>query len=77
MSRGRADASPAIIGNHTLRKPGFSTHASPLERETSEVSGASPEEVARTLDFLQAARRPVIFIGHGVTLPLPQVVNAQ
>jgi acetolactate synthase-1/2/3 large subunit len=31
-------------------------------------SGASPEEVARALDFILAARRPVLFVGHGVTL---------
>ncbi len=31
-------------------------------------SGASPEEVARALDAILAAERPVLFIGHGVTL---------
>ena len=31
-------------------------------------SGASPDDVRTVLDMLQAARRPVIFIGHGVTL---------
>jgi acetolactate synthase I/II/III large subunit len=31
-------------------------------------SGASPEEVSRALDMILAAERPVIFIGHGVTL---------
>jgi acetolactate synthase-1/2/3 large subunit len=31
-------------------------------------SGASPEEVSRALAMILAARRPVIFIGHGVTL---------
>ena len=31
-------------------------------------SGASPEEIARALDMILAAERPVIFIGHGVTL---------
>ena len=31
-------------------------------------SGASPEEVACALDMILAAQRPVIFIGHGVTL---------
>ena len=31
-------------------------------------SGASPDEVARALDMILAAQRPVIFIGHGVTL---------
>jgi acetolactate synthase I/II/III large subunit len=31
-------------------------------------SGASPEDVERVLEMLAAARRPVIFIGHGVTL---------
>ena len=31
-------------------------------------SGASPEEIARALDMLSRARRPVLFIGHGVTL---------
>lgn len=30
--------------------------------------GASPEQVLRTLDLILAARRPVLFIGHGVTL---------
>jgi acetolactate synthase I/II/III large subunit len=31
-------------------------------------SGASPEEIARALDMILSAQRPVIFIGHGVTL---------
>lgn len=31
-------------------------------------SGASPDDVATTLDWLLAAERPVIFVGHGVTL---------
>src|SRR4051794_15531001 len=31
-------------------------------------SGASPEEIAHALDMVLAARRPVIFVGHGVTL---------
>ena len=31
-------------------------------------SGASPEDIQRTLDLVLQAKRPVIFIGHGVTL---------
>src|SRR6516162_2895181 len=31
-------------------------------------SGASPDEIALALDMILAADRPVIFIGHGVTL---------
>ena len=31
-------------------------------------SGAQPEAIATALDMLLAARRPVVFIGHGVTL---------
>jgi acetolactate synthase I/II/III large subunit len=31
-------------------------------------SGASPDEIATAMDMLLAASRPVIFIGHGVTL---------
>jgi acetolactate synthase-1/2/3 large subunit len=31
-------------------------------------SGASPEDVSATVDMLLAAKRPVLFIGHGVTL---------
>ena len=34
----------------------------------SRRSGASEADVARTVDLLLAAERPVIFIGHGVTL---------
>ena len=34
----------------------------------SQRSGASPEDIARALDMILAAQRPVIFIGHGVTL---------
>jgi acetolactate synthase-1/2/3 large subunit len=30
--------------------------------------GASPEAISRALDLILAARRPVIFVGHGVTL---------
>ena len=31
-------------------------------------SGASPEDVRKTLDLLECSRRPVLFIGHGMTL---------
>src|SRR6187401_84312 len=31
-------------------------------------SGASPDDIARCLDLILKAQRPVIFIGHGVTL---------
>ena len=31
-------------------------------------SGAGPDDIARALDMIVAAQRPVIFIGHGVTL---------
>ena len=31
-------------------------------------SGASPDDIARALDMILAAQRPVLFIGHGVTL---------
>ncbi len=31
-------------------------------------SGAAPEQISRALDMIVAARRPVLFIGHGVTL---------
>jgi len=31
-------------------------------------SGASPEDIQKTLDLVLQAKRPVIFIGHGVTL---------
>jgi acetolactate synthase I/II/III large subunit len=34
----------------------------------SQRSGASPEEISRVLDLILAAQRPVLFIGHGVTL---------
>ena len=41
-----------------------------LERpwEGARRSGASPEDVRRAMDYLRQARRPVLFIGHGVTL---------
>jgi acetolactate synthase I/II/III large subunit len=39
--------------------------AAPLNAQRS---GASPEEVSRAFAMILAARRPVIFIGHGVTL---------
>jgi acetolactate synthase I/II/III large subunit len=31
-------------------------------------SGAAPEQISRAVDMIVAARRPVLFIGHGVTL---------
>jgi acetolactate synthase I/II/III large subunit len=31
-------------------------------------SGAAPEQILRAMDMIAAARRPVLFIGHGVTL---------
>ena len=47
----------------------------------SQRSGAAPEQVAAALDMLLAAKRPVAFIGHGVTLSeasdeLTQLVDA-
>jgi len=40
----------------------------PAWQSAERRSGASPEDVKATLDLLQASRRPVIFIGHGMTL---------
>lgn len=40
----------------------------PAERFGARRSGASSDDVRRAVDLLQNARRPVIFIGHGVTL---------
>src|SRR5215467_3519743 len=37
-------------------------------RHGAKRSGAAPEEIAAALDIILAAKRPVIFIGHGVTL---------
>src|SRR5262245_22489695 len=37
-------------------------------RHGAKRSGAAPEEIAAALDLLLQAKRPVIFIGHGVTL---------
>lgn len=38
------------------------------QRRTARRSGADPDDVAAALDMLAAAERPVILIGHGVTL---------
>jgi acetolactate synthase-1/2/3 large subunit len=40
----------------------------PAPSLNAQRSGASPEEVFRALDMIIDAERPVIFIGHGVTL---------
>jgi acetolactate synthase-1/2/3 large subunit len=40
----------------------------PAPSLNAQRSGASPDDVARALDMILAARRPVVFIGHGVTL---------
>jgi acetolactate synthase-1/2/3 large subunit len=37
-------------------------------RHNAQRSGASPEEITAALDMMLDAQRPVIFIGHGVTL---------
>src|SRR5436190_12839900 len=37
-------------------------------RHGTQRSGASPEQVSAALDTILAAKRPVLFIGHGVTL---------
>ena len=37
-------------------------------RLNAKRSGASPDEIAACVDLIQKAKRPVIFIGHGVTL---------
>src|ERR1700757_4200337 len=43
----------------------LSPPAPPLNAQRS---GASPEQITHALDMIIAARRPVLFIGHGVTL---------
>src|SRR5215471_3962650 len=40
----------------------------PAARLNAQRSGVSPEDVARALSMILAARRPVLFIGHGVAL---------
>ena len=40
----------------------------PAPTLNAQRSGASPEEIASALDMILKAERPVIFIGHGVTL---------
>ena len=40
----------------------------PTRLSRRERPGAAPEEIARVLEMLREARRPVLFIGHGVTL---------
>src|SRR5690348_13785466 len=40
----------------------------PAPRHGAHRHGAGPEQVAAALDMMLAAQRPVIFIGHGVTL---------
>ena len=40
----------------------------PAERLGTRRSGASPEDIRAVVDMLAASRRPVLFIGHGVTL---------
>src|SRR5262249_48570586 len=40
----------------------------PAWQSAERRSGASPDDVKKALDLLQASRRPVIFIGHGMTL---------
>lgn len=40
----------------------------PAPRLGAQRSGASPDEISRSLDMIVKAERPVIFIGHGVTL---------
>src|SRR5690349_6499567 len=40
----------------------------PAPTHGSQRSGAAPEQVAAAVDMLLAAKRPVLFIGHGVTL---------
>src|SRR5262245_25709807 len=40
----------------------------PAPRHGSQRSGASPEQVSAALDMILTAKRPVLFVGHGVTL---------
>jgi acetolactate synthase-1/2/3 large subunit len=40
----------------------------PVPRHGAHRSGASPEQVAAALDMILGAKRPVLFVGHGVTL---------
>jgi acetolactate synthase-1/2/3 large subunit len=40
----------------------------PAPRHNTQRSGASPDEIAACMDLILAAQRPVLFIGHGVTL---------
>src|ERR1700685_3069527 len=40
----------------------------PAPQFNTQRSGASPDDIARAVDMVLAAQRPVLFIGHGVTL---------
>ncbi|HUJ73739.1 MAG TPA: thiamine pyrophosphate-binding protein [bacterium] len=40
----------------------------PFDRSAQRRGGAAPQDVAEVLRLLREARRPVLFIGHGVTL---------
>ena len=40
----------------------------PAPSYLAQRSGASPDEISRAADLILAAQRPVLFIGHGVTL---------
>jgi acetolactate synthase-1/2/3 large subunit len=40
----------------------------PAPRHNAQRSGASPDEIAAAIDLVLAAQRPVLFVGHGVTL---------
>src|SRR5690349_7195724 len=40
----------------------------PSPRLNAQRSGASPDEIAACLEQIQRSKRPVLFVGHGVTL---------
>ena len=68
MTSGRPGPVNVDIPFNLFREETEAELEAPWDGYLTRRSGASNEDVAKALELLLAARRPVMFIGHGVTL---------
>lgn len=68
MTSGRPGPVNMDIPFNVFQEQADIKNEAPWDGFNSRRSGASPEDVAATIDLLLKAKRPVLFIGHGVAL---------
>src|SRR3984893_6273904 len=68
MTSGRAGPVNVDVPFNLFQESAEVTLEAPWDGFNARRSGAAPEDIERTATMLLAAKRPAIFIGHGVTL---------